>query len=440
MAVKIAGGGLAGSEAAWQLASRGIPVELFEMRPNLSTPAHSSGELAELVCSNSLGGGPTAASRLLQEELTCLGSLIMEAACAVRVPAGGALAVDRGLFARYVTERLERHPLITIRRDEVTEIFPTGIRIIATGPLTSDKLAAALETYAGGRLFFFDAIAPTMTVESIDQSRVFRASRYERGEADYLNCPMNKETYLAFQEALARAERHPLHSFEKAIYFEGCLPVEVLAERGVDTLRFGPLKPVGLTDPRTGERPYAVVQLRQETVSGLLYSLVGFQTNLRWSEQRRVFRLIPGLENAEFVRYGVMHRNTYLVSPRILHCTLESRRDPGLFFAGQLTGVEGYLESTAMGLLAGINAAARYRGAETVVLPATTMVGALASYLEKTDPGHFQPMNANFGLLPASDEGIRDKKRKKEQLIGRALRDLAEFLIATPVACPNPLC
>ncbi len=410
------------------------------MRPQQPTPAHNSGELAELVCSNSLGGGPGTAARLLQSELSRLGSLIMEAASAARVPAGGALAVDRELFARHVTKRVGNHPLIVLRREEVTEIFPNGVRIIATGPLTSDGLAAALEAYAGGRLFFFDAIAPSVTVGSIDQARVFRASRYGKGEADYLNCPMDREGYLAFREALVAAERHPLRSFEKAVYFEGCLPVEVLAERGVDTLRFGPLKPVGLVDPRTGERPYAVVQLRQETVSGSLYGLVGFQTNLRWPEQRRVFALIPGLENAEFARLGVMHRNTYLASPQVLRRTLESRRDPGLFFAGQLTGVEGYLESTAMGLLAGINAAARCLGEEPVAFPPSTMVGALAYYLEKADPRHFQPMNANYGLLSPPAEGCGDRKRKKEQLTGRALGDLGEFLASTPVACAKPLC
>ncbi len=426
--VMVIGGGLAGAEAAWQAAESGAAVTLHEMRPAKSTPAHHTGFLAELVCSNSLGAdGRENAPGLLKQELRALGSLIMRAADASRVPAGNALAVDREVFARAVTEALEAHPRITVVRDEVTGLPEAGPVVVATGPLTSDALAAAIAAFTGDEaLFFYDAAAPIVAADSIDHTRVYRASRYGKGGEDYLNCPLTAEEYRALREALVGAEQHPPKEFEKTVFFEGCLPVEELARRGEDTLRYGPLKPIGLPDPRTGRLPHAVVQLRQDNREGTLYNLVGFQTSLRFSEQRRVFGLIPGLEKAEFVRYGVMHRNTYLRSPGLLAPTMATRRRGNLFFGGQITGVEGYLESTATGLVAGRNAARLAAGLPPLVLPPETMVGALCRYVCEADPGHFQPMNANFGLLPPAP-GIQ-KKMKKQFLILRALEGLSKFL------------
>lgn len=427
--VVIVGAGLAGSEAAWQIARRGVPVILYEMRPYKKTPAHHTGDFAELVCSNSLRAQALEnAVGLLKEEMRRLDSLIMRAADATRVPAGGALAVDRTAFAAYVTEALINEPLVTVQREEVTTIPEHTPTIIATGPLTSEALAAAIRELTGeDYLYFYDAVAPIVTLESINMEKVFWASRYDKGEAAYLNCPMTEEEYQRFYEALVTAERVPLKSFEKEIHFEGCMPIEAMAARGRDTLRFGPLKPVGLIDPRTGKQPYAVVQLRQDNREGTLFNMVGFQTNLKWGEQQRVFRLIPGLENAEFVRYGVMHRNTYLNAPILLKPTLECKKRPGLFFAGQITGVEGYVESAAAGLIAGINAARIVQGLEPVVFPPETAHGSLMHYITTADPKNFQPMNVNYGLFPPLPEKIRDRKRRNLALAERALRVLDEW-------------
>jgi methylenetetrahydrofolate--tRNA-(uracil-5-)-methyltransferase len=424
--VLIVGAGLAGSEAAWQVARRGIPVILYEMRPEKKTPAHHTGDFAELVCSNSLRAQALEnAVGLLKEEMRRLDSLIMRAADATRVPAGGALAVDRQAFAGYITAALTREPLVTVRREEVTAIPDHKPAIIATGPLTSDALARAIRELTGeDYLYFYDAVAPIVTLESINMEKVFWASRYEKGEAAYLNCPMTEEEYERFYAALVTAERAPLKAFEQEVHFEGCMPVEAMAARGKETLLFGPLKPVGLIDPRTGKRPYAVVQLRQDNREGTLLNMVGFQTNLKWGEQQRVFRLIPGLENAEFVRYGVMHRNTYLNAPVLLAATLECKRRPGLFFAGQITGVEGYVESAAAGLIAGINAARLVQGREPVIFPPETAHGALMRYITTADPKNFQPMNVNYGLFPPLAEKIRDRKRRNLMLAERALRVL----------------
>lgn len=424
--VLIVGAGLAGSEAAWQVTRRGIPVILYEMRPEKKTPAHHTGDFAELVCSNSLRAQALEnAVGLLKEEMRRLNSLIMRAADATRVPAGGALAVDRQAFARYITEALTREPLVTVRREEVTAIPDHMPAIIATGPLTSDALARAIRELTGeDYLYFYDAVAPIVTLESINMEKVFWASRYEKGEAAYLNCPMTEEEYERFYAALVTAERAPLKAFEQEVHFEGCMPVEAMAARGKETLLFGPLKPVGLVDPRTGKRPYAVVQLRQDNREGTLFNMVGFQTNLKWGEQQRVFRLIPGLENAEFVRYGVMHRNTYLNAPVLLAATLACKKRPGLFFAGQITGVEGYVESAAAGLIAGINAARLVQGREPVIFPPETAHGALTHYITTADPKNFQPMNVNYGLFPPLPEKIRDRKRRNLMLAERALRVL----------------
>jgi methylenetetrahydrofolate--tRNA-(uracil-5-)-methyltransferase len=424
--IVVVGGGLAGAEAAWQAARRGVRVRLWEMRPATMTPAHRTGELAELVCSNSLGSmRPESGAGTLQAELSELDSLIMACAREHAVPAGHALAVDREAFARAVTVRVADHPQVELIRREVAAL-PPGVAVVATGPLTSPALATALEELTGEPLFFFDAAAPIVTRESLDLSRIFAGSRYQAG-GDYLNCPLGPEEYRGLVEALLTAEVQPLKDFERGHFFEGCLPVEELAHRGMDTLRFGPMKPVGLTDPRTGRRPYAVVQLRREKAAGDLYNLVGFQTNLKWGEQARVFRMIPGLEQAEFVRYGVMHRNTYLNSPRILEPTLELTVRPGLFFAGQMTGVEGYLESAATGLLAGINAARRLGGKDPVVPPPETMLGALCRYVAGADPSHFQPMNANFGLLPPLAEAVAGRAERKERLHRRSVAAMAAF-------------
>lgn len=428
-AVTVVGAGLAGAEAAWQAAKRGIKVKLYEMRPKKLTPAHHTGEFAELVCSNSLRAAALEnAVGLLKEEMRRLDSLIMACADETRVPAGGALAVDRNLFARCVTEKLTGHPLVEIYREEVTGIPEGEAVILATGPLTSEAMAESIRRFTGeGYLYFYDAVAPIVTAESINMDKVFRSSRYGKGEAAYLNCPMSREEYEVFWEALVKAEKAPRKEFEKELHFEGCMPVEALAARGKETLLYGPLKPVGLTDPRTGRRPYAVVQLRQENAEGTMYNLVGFQTSLKWDEQRRVFRLIPGLEAAEFVRYGVMHRNTYINSPVLLKPTFQSKKRPTLFFAGQITGVEGYVESAASGLVAGVNAARISAGKEPVVFPRETAHGSLAHYITTADPAHFQPMNITFGLFPPQAEKIRDKKERYRMVAGKALESIEEL-------------
>ena len=425
------GGGLAGSETAWQLAQRGIRVELHEMRPLRKTPAHQTDRFAELVCSNTFKSTETSnAHGLLKAEMRMLGSMVLECADEARVPGGSALTVDRNAFADEVTQRVTSHPLIEIVRDEVTDL--TSPSIIATGPLTSDCLSEAIRARTGSEaLSFYDAIAPIVSYESIDHAIVFRASRYGKetmegagNDGAYLNCPMSREEYDAFLDAVSTADQYRTHDFDQVPYFEGCMPIEVMAQRGRDTLRFGPMKPVGLEDPRTGRRPWAVVQLRQEDRAGVMWNLVGFQTRLRIVEQQRVFRSIPGLANAEFFRYGQIHRNAYLNAPACLTPHLSLRDDPAVVFAGQLTGVEGYTESTATGLLAGINMARLLRGDEAVVPPPTTMIGALYRYLREADPRHFQPMNANFGLVEALDHEVRDKRRKKELLAERALGDM----------------
>jgi len=428
----IIGGGLAGSEAAYQVARRGVPVRLYEMRPERSTPVHQTGWLAELVCSNSLkseelsrGGG------VLKAELRRLDSLVMRCADATRVPAGSALAVDRDRFAQRVTEELAALPEVTLIREEVTEIPPEGPVIVASGPLTSARLSDALAALVtAGFLHFYDAVSPIVETDSLDPERLFEASRYEHGEGAYLNCTLTEAEYDRFRKALIAARRVPLRDFEKKAFFEGCLPVEELAQRGRQTLAFGPLKPVGLVDPRTGERPFAVVQLRAENEEKTRYNLVGCQTRLLWSEQQKVFRLIPALREAEFVRYGVVHRNTYLNGPRVLSPTLQCRKRPDLLFAGQLTGVEGYVESTGSGLVAGINAACLARGLPCLQFPRETVLGALAQYVAAAETKDFQPMNANFGLLPPlATEGNRLKKKEKyEALAKRALDALDKFV------------
>jgi methylenetetrahydrofolate--tRNA-(uracil-5-)-methyltransferase len=411
--VTIIGGGLAGCEAAWQLLRRGRRVRLCEMKPERFSPAHKSPHLAELVCSNSLRSGALEnAVGLLKEEMRRLDSLILAAADATAVPAGKALAVDRNAFSLFIEERLAAQPGLELIRGEVTEIPPEGIAIIASGPLTSDALARAIAALTGGEyLYFYDAISPIVEGESIDLHRVFAASRYGHGEADYLNCPMDRETYETFRRELTQAEEVPLRAFEEIKCFEGCLPIEVIARRGIDTLAYGPMKPVGLIDPRTGGQPHAVVQLRREDREGILYNMVGFQTKLTWPEQRRIFRMIPGLENAEFVRYGSVHRNTFLNAPTLLTANLQLRSLPRLFFAGQITGVEGYLESTAMGLLAGLNASRCLSGLEMIPPPRETALGALVGHINNADRKFFQPMNVTFGLFPPLPGRIRKKER-----------------------------
>lgn len=429
--ITVIGGGLAGCEAAWRIAREGVPVKLYEMKPVKFSPAHRSAGLAELICSNSLKASRIeSAAGLLKEEMRRLGSLLMDCAMKCQVPAGGALAVDREEFSRLATEAIENEPLIEVCRQEVDKI-PEGVAVIASGPLTSDGLAAGIEELCGGRLSFFDAAAPIVTAESIDMERCFAASRYGRGDDDYINCPMNKEEYENFVSELVSAERAPLHGFDvqDPKVYEGCMPIEVLASRGRDAIRFGPMKPVGLTDPRTGHRPWAVVQLRAEDRERTLFNLVGFQTNLKFGEQKRVFGMIPGLANAEFVRYGVMHRNTFLDSPRVLCADFSVRARPELFFAGQMTGVEGYMESAASGMLAGMNAVRRLRGQETLVLPETTMMGALARYIAGYEGKDFQPMGANFGILPPLPERIRDKRERYGRLSQRALNDLERSMV-----------
>lgn len=430
--INVLGAGLAGCEAAWQIAQRGVQVVLYEMKPEKFSPAHKSRGFAELICSNSLKAARIdSAAGLLKEEMRRLGSLLTECAEKTKVPAGGALAVDRDEFSRLATEAIENHPLIEIRRGEVTDI-PEGITVVATGPLTSELLSEKLQALCGGGLSFFDAAAPIVTKESLNMDSCFLASRYDKGDSDYINCPMNKEEYDNFVEALVTAERAPVHSFDVANpkVYEGCMPIEVLASRGHDAIRFGPMKPVGLVDPRTGHRPWAVLQLRTENRENTLYNLVGFQTNLKFGEQKRVFGMIPGLENAEFIRYGVMHRNTFLNSPTVLNADFSFRRDPRLFFAGQITGVEGYMESASSGILAGTNAVAYLRGKTPLVLPETTMMGALSHYIAEYSGKDFQPMGANFGVLPSLPEKIRDKRERYMALSQRALTDLTAALSA----------
>jgi methylenetetrahydrofolate--tRNA-(uracil-5-)-methyltransferase len=455
--IQVIGAGLAGTEAAWQIARAGLAVRLVEMRPVRRSPAHHSSDFAELVCSNSFGAlSSDRAAGLLQEELRQLSSLVIIAADAHAVPAGGALAVDRGRFSAALTAALERHPLVTVERREQCELPPPAeITVLATGPLTSDPLAEALRAFTGrADCHFFDAASPIVEGESIDMERAFRASRYDKGDADYINCPMDRERYGAFRQALLEAEQAERKDFDpqSALFFEGCLPIEELARRGEDTMRYGPLKPIGLWDPRWGDlydsdvrrarRAHAVVQLRQEDRDGRLWNLVGFQTNLKWGEQKRVLRLIPGLEQAEFVRFGVMHRNTFLESPQLLEATLQFRRRPTLLAAGQITGTEGYAAAVAGGWLAGTNAARLARGLEPLVLPSTTMIGALTHFIATAPSStggskrQFQPMPPNFGLLPELAERIRDKRRRYGAYRDRALAALEPFHSAEPALAP----
>jgi methylenetetrahydrofolate--tRNA-(uracil-5-)-methyltransferase len=444
LAVTVVGGGLAGTEAAWQAAQRGARVRLYEMRPRKMTPAHTTGQLAELVCSNSLGSDLIdRAPGLLKHELRALGSLIIECATVSSVPAGGALAVDREVFARIVSERIESHSNIEVVHEEVTTI-PEGVTVIASGPLTSEALAGEISKLTGSEhLYFWDAIAPIVTLESVDFTIAFRASRYgvhgdgtvtapgeHLGEGDYINCPMTRDEYNAFMDALLSAETATLRDFELRSdqFFEGCLPVEVMARRGRDALAYGPMRPVGIKDPRTGKRPYAVVQLRQDNIAGSLFNIVGFQTNLKFPEQDRVLRMIPGLQSAEFVRYGQMHRNTFINSPLLLDASMQFRhRDEALFFAGQIVGVEGYVGNAATGLVAGVNAVRSLQGKPLVELPRTTMLGALCYYVAHADPETFQPMKANFGILPPLDHPPRDKRARAALYVERAQRDLDDF-------------
>jgi methylenetetrahydrofolate--tRNA-(uracil-5-)-methyltransferase len=427
--VRVIGGGLAGCEAAWQLARRGIPVDLHEMRPVRGTPVHRTGDLAELVCSNSLRGDALdQAAGLLKAELRRLDSLILQAADAVRVPAGSALAVDRDRFARLVTEAVEALPEVRIHRGEVSGLPESGIAIVATGPLTSEPLALELARFVGEeQLYFYDAVSPVVEADSVDRERSFKASRYGKGGDDYLNCPLDAEEYQRFFAALTTAETASLHDFDRELFFEGCLPIEVIASRGPRTLLFGPMRPVGLTDPRTGRRPHAVVQLRQDDLAATHYSLVGFQTQLKWGDQTRVLRMIPALARAEFVRFGMIHRNTYVNAPRVLDASFETRRQPGLFFAGQMSGVEGYVESTASGLIAALGAVARCQGERPTPFPRETALGALGHYISASDPAHYQPTNIAFGLLPPLEQQIRNKSQRRRELAERALRTLAGF-------------
>jgi methylenetetrahydrofolate--tRNA-(uracil-5-)-methyltransferase len=430
-AVIVVGGGLAGAEAAWQAARRGCRVRLYEMRPLRPTPVHRGGRLAELVCSNSLKSLEiSTAHGLLKEEMRRMGSLILDCALRARVPAGAALAVDREVFAGEVTRAIENDPSITLIREEVREIPRDDPVILAVGPLVSESLAAAIAEFCGrDYLYFFDAIAPVIEADSIDRSVVFAASRYGKGDgSDYLNCPMNREEYEGFVETLLAGEKASLHDIDETPFFEGCLPIEEMARRGRDTLAFGPMKPVGLTDPRTGRRPWAVVQLRQDNLAAEHYSMVGFQTQLRWPEQKRVFRTIPGLESAAFVRLGQVHRNCYINAPTVLHPSLQTRKRPGLLFAGQISGVEGYTESAATGLLAGINASRLAHGLDAIALPAETMLGALCRYIANADAGDYQPTNAAFGLLPPAPAHVRRKREKRAARAERALRSIDAWI------------
>ena len=430
MTVKVIGAGLAGSEAAWQLAQRGLEVELYEMKPHKMTPAHHSPDFAELVCSNSLRGDRLEnAVGLLKEELRRCGSLILSCAEATRVEAGGCLAVDRQGFSRMVTEKIRSHPGIRVVEEEVTQV-PKGPVIIATGPLTSDALSRAISEYFGqtGYLHFFDAAAPLVTAESIDMNLAWWQSRYDRGTPDYINCAMDKEQYLAFVQELSTAQEAEVHGFEDRNVFEGCMPVEVMARRGIDTLRFGPLKPVGLTDPRTGKEPYAVVQLRQDNAAKSVFNLVGFQTHLKFGEQKRVFSMIPALENAEFVRYGVMHQNTFLQSPKLLDRYYADRRNPLVAFAGQMTGVEGYVESTASGYLAAVAMAAKVQGRPVPDFPRTTAIGALGLYISDESIENFQPMNVNFSIIQPLEKRIRKKAEKNLAIAMRSLETIDQLV------------
>ncbi|TLY34965.1 MAG: methylenetetrahydrofolate--tRNA-(uracil(54)-C(5))-methyltransferase (FADH(2)-oxidizing) TrmFO [Nitrospirae bacterium] len=428
--VVIIGGGLAGSEAAWQAANRGAKVTLYEMRPKEPTAAHKTGFMAELVCSNSLGSNEIlSAPGILKEEMRRLGSLIIKVADEARVPAGAALAVDRDIFAQKITHALEGHPNVRILHEQVTAIPPDAVTIVATGPLTSDGLAEHLKQLTHAQhLYFFDAIAPIIDTDSVDMSIVFKASRYDAGEGDYLNCPMTEAEYDAFYQALLSAEKVVPKEFEKVPYFEGCLPVEVMAERGRDTMMFGPLKPVGLIDPRTQTRPYAVVQLRMENRHGTCYNMVGFQTKLTYGAQKRVFRTIPGLANAEFLRYGSVHRNTFINSPVLMRETLQLKTAEHTFLAGQLVGVEGYTEAAASGGLAGINAARRVQGQALVAPPETSAHGALLKYITTSDPRHFQPINTNYGLFPPLPARVRDKQERQRRIGQRALEDFGTWM------------
>ncbi|MFD1672266.1 methylenetetrahydrofolate--tRNA-(uracil(54)-C(5))-methyltransferase (FADH(2)-oxidizing) TrmFO [Agrilactobacillus yilanensis] len=427
--INVIGAGLAGSEAAWQIASRGVDVHLYEMRPVQNTPAHHTDKFAELVCTNSLRGNQiTIGAGLLKEEMRRLNSLIMMSADKHAVPAGGALAVDREPFSEAITEKLKALPNVTVINEELTD-FPEGITVVATGPLTSPALAQRIKDLNGSDgLYFYDAAAPIIDGTTIDYDKVYLKSRYDKGEAAYLNCPMSKEEFEAFYEALITAEVAESHEFEKEKFFEGCMPIEVMAKRGIKTMLFGPLKPVGLEDPKTGKRPYAVIQLRQDNAAASLYNIVGFQTHLKWGEQKRVFQMIPGLENASIIRYGVMHRNTFMKSPEVLEQTYRSKQQQQLFFAGQMTGVEGYVESTASGLVAGINAVNLLQGNPLVTFPETTMVGSMAHYITHTAAKHFQPINANFGIIQPLDHKIRDKKERNLALAQRALNDIDQFV------------
>ena len=432
MTINVIGAGLAGCEAAMQIANRGVQVRLYEMKPHKRTPAHHSDDFGELVCSNSLKAMRVeSAAGLLKEEMRRLGSFLMQCADKCQVPAGGALAVDRSIFARLVTEGIRQHPNITVVHEEITDIPTDGITVIATGPLTADALAQKIEERFGGSLSFFDAAAPIVTADSIDMDFAFTASRYDRGgDDDYINCPLNKAEYEVFYNALVHAERAPLHDFDVSNpkVYEGCMPVEVLAQRGENTLRFGPMKPVGLVDPRTGHRAWALLQLRKENAAGTMYNLVGFQTNLKFPEQKRVFSLIPALHKAEFVRYGVMHRNTFLCSPKVLNADYSVKENRNLFFAGQITGVEGYMESAAAGIMAGVNAAHRLADKPTLTLPEDTMIGALSRYIADPTVKKFQPMGANFGVLPALQNPPRDKRERAAAYAHRALYSLDIFL------------
>ncbi|WP_153551736.1 FADH(2)-oxidizing methylenetetrahydrofolate--tRNA-(uracil(54)-C(5))-methyltransferase TrmFO [Ligilactobacillus murinus] len=426
--INVIGAGLAGSEATWQIAKRGLKVRLYEMRPEKKTPAHHTQNFAELVCTNSLRANQlTNGAGLLKEEMRRLDSIIMEAADAHNVPAGGALAVDRETFSSAITEKLTNHPNVEVIREELTAI-PEGLTVIATGPLTSDPLAQAIKRLTDDEgLYFYDAAAPIVEKSSLDMDKIYLKSRYDKGEAAYLNCPMTEEEFYNFYHELINAEMAELHDFEEQKFFEGCMPIEQMASRGEKTMLFGPLKPVGLEDPKTGKEPFAVVQLRQDNAAGNLYNLVGFQTHLKWGEQKRVFSMIPGLENAQFVRYGVMHRNTYLRSPEFLNATYQTKKRSDLLFAGQMTGVEGYVESAASGLYAGINAALIAQGKEPVIFPEETMMGAMAHYITHASPKHFQPINANFGIIPRLEKRIREKRERNLALSQRALTVLEEF-------------
>ncbi|MCT7685087.1 methylenetetrahydrofolate--tRNA-(uracil(54)-C(5))-methyltransferase (FADH(2)-oxidizing) TrmFO [Lactobacillus iners] len=427
--VTVIGGGLAGSEATWQLAKRGIEVDLYEMRPVKMTPAHETGNLSELVCTNSMRSNQLSnAVGLLKEEMRQLDSLIMRVADETAVPAGGALAVDRDSFSKKVTQIINELPNVHVHNEEIKDIPKDGINIIATGPLTSDSLATKIKEFCGSEsLHFFDAAAPIITAESIDYNIVYKKSRYDKGEAAYLNCPMDKEQFVNFYNNLITAETAELHEFEKNNVFEGCMPIEVMAKRGEKTMLFGPLKPVGLEDPKTGKLPYAVVQLRQDNASASMYNIVGFQTHLKFGEQKRVFSLIPGLANAVFVRYGKMHRNTYISSPEVLNSTYETKLCKNLFFAGQMTGVEGYVESAGSGLVAGINASLRAIGESPIVFPKNTAIGSMANYITSTSAKNFQPMNASYSLMPQLEKKIRNKQERHLMQSKIALDELNEF-------------